>query len=100
MSQAPVPIPVDRLLTAWDLAIILGLAKNTIIWKSKYRPDEIPPRISMPWSRKALWHPDTVREWLAELASKKRVVSQEKKGPGRPRGSQNKTIIVRKRGEE
>ena len=82
---------MEKLLTASDLAEVLGFAKRSIINMAREKPHTLPPHIRVSDSYR--WRPSTVQQWMddksqtgqqAQEAATKDT-AQPKRGRGRPR---------------
>lgn len=83
---------MEKLLTAGDLAEILGFAKRSIINMAREKPNSLPPYIRVSDSYR--WRPSTVQAWMDDKSQTsqqvKEVVAvkatvQPKRGRGRPK---------------
>lgn len=53
-----------KILTAEDLAPLLGRAASTIKTDVRRRPSTLPPRLRIPGSNRVLWLEADVLEWI------------------------------------
>lgn len=83
---------MEKLLTATDLAEILGFAKRSIINMAREKPSTLPPYIRVSDSYR--WRPSTVQAWMddkgkidqqVQEAVTIKATEQPKRGRGRPR---------------
>jgi len=84
---------MEKLLTASDLAEILGFAHRSIINMAREKPHLLPPYIRVSDSYR--WRPSVVQQWMddksqagrqvQEAAAAKATTAQPKRGRGRPR---------------
>ena len=83
---------MEKLLTASDLAEILGFARRSIINMAREKPHCLPPYIRVSDSYR--WRPSTVQAWMdaksqhqqvQEVVTTKSTTEQPKRGRGRPR---------------
>lgn len=83
---------MEKLLTAGDLAEILGFAKRSIVNMAREKPHCLPPYIKVSDSYR--WRPSTVQAWMdaksqhkqvQEVVTTKSTTEQPKRGRGRPR---------------
>ncbi len=76
-------IPPDmRWLTVADLAVILGLKRQTIYNRLCTCPETLPPVTRLPTFRGPRWSPRVVREWQGRYDPPS--VPPERRHPGRP----------------
>lgn len=83
---------MEKLLTAGDLAEILGFAKRSIVNMAREKPQTLPPYIKVSDSYR--WRPSIVQQWMdsksqadqqvQDVATAK-ATEQPKRGRGRPR---------------
>ncbi len=80
---------MEKLLTAGDLAEILGFAKRSVVNMARERPHTLPPYIKVSDSYR--WRPSTVQAWMDSKSQKvqeavpAKATEQPKRGRGRPR---------------
>ncbi|WP_163098040.1 helix-turn-helix domain-containing protein [Acidithiobacillus ferrianus] len=83
---------MEKLLTAADLAEILGFAKRSVVNMAREKPHTLPPYIRVSDSYR--WRPSTVQAWMddksqtgqkAQEAVPAKGTEQPKRGRGRPR---------------
>ena len=82
---------MEKLLTASDLAEVLGFAPRSIVNMARLKPYLLPPYIRVSDSYR--WRPSTVQAWMdsksQEVRQKQEVVTakdtEPKRGRGRPR---------------
>ena len=82
---------LEKLLTASDLAEILGFAHRSVINMAREKPHTLPPYIRVSDSYR--WRPSVVQAWMddkSQTVQKEREVvtvnaAQPKRGRGRPR---------------
>ena len=84
---------MEKLLTAGDLAEILGFAKRSIINMAREKPHCLPPYIRVSDSYR--WRPSTVQAWMdsksqadqkgQEAVTTKATAQPNKRGRGRPK---------------
>ena len=79
---------MEKLLTAADLAEILGFAKRSIINMAREKPNTLPPYIRVSDSYR--WRTSTVQQWMDSKSQPQEAVAkttnqQPKRGRGRPR---------------
>jgi predicted DNA-binding transcriptional regulator AlpA len=82
---------MEKLLTASDLAEILGFAKRSIINMAREKPHLLPPHIRVSDSYR--WRPSVVQQWMDGKSQSQQVqeamtakpTEKPKRGRGRPR---------------
>ncbi|MBU2719809.1 helix-turn-helix domain-containing protein [Acidithiobacillus ferridurans] len=80
---------MEKLLTAADLAEILGFAKRSVINMAREKPHLLPPYIRVSDSYR--WRPSTVQAWMdgksqqVQEAVPAKGTEQPKRGRGRPK---------------
>ena len=83
---------MEKLLTASDLAEILGFAHRSVINMAREKPHTLPPYIRVSDSYR--WRPSTVQAWMDDKSQVDRKVQEvvaakgtekPKRGRGRPR---------------
>ena len=79
---------MEKLLTASDLAEILGFAKRSIVNMAREKPHLLPPYIRVSDSYR--WRPSTVQAWMDDKGQSQEAVAkttnqQPKRGRGRPK---------------
>jgi predicted DNA-binding transcriptional regulator AlpA len=73
-------------LNSAQLAVLLGLAVETVRIYTYKKPDRLPPRVT--WSTRPLWSRAVVAEWIEERNGRKDVIVKIDRPPvkkGRPR---------------
>ncbi|WP_163098546.1 helix-turn-helix domain-containing protein [Acidithiobacillus ferrianus] len=85
-------LTMEKLLTASDLADILGFAHRSIVNMAREKPHLLPPHIRVSDSYR--WRPSTVQAWMDDKSQADQKVQEEvatvnaaqpKRGRGRPR---------------
>ena len=76
---------MDRLITAAELAQVLGLSPKTVI---KRDPRTLPQAVLLPGARGRRWRESDVQAWLASLPE----AQPEKAAVPRPRGRPRKEL--------
>lgn len=83
---------MEKLLTATDLAEILGFAHRSIINLAREKPGTLPPYIRVSDSYR--WRPSVVQQWMdsksqasqqVQEAVTTKATAQPKRGRGRPK---------------
>ena len=80
---------MEKLLTAADLAEVLGFAPRSIVNMAREKPHLLPPYIRVSDSYR--WRPSTVQAWMDSKSQKvqeavpAKGTEQPKRGRGRPR---------------
>ena len=82
---------MEKLLTASDLAEILGFAKRSIINMAREKPSTLPPYIRVSDSYR--WRPSIVQQWMddkSQTGQKTQEVTVKDTAPKRGRGRPKK----------
>ena len=60
----------ELMLTVEQLALRIHKTPGTIRYDLSRHPERLPPAFRLPGSRKPLWHPKTVRQFLLDCAAR------------------------------
>lgn len=83
-------MPLEKLLTVDDLALILDRAPGTIKNQHSKQPYKLPPVCRIPGAGRLLWRREDVERWLQQHVVRldQPFPRSEKRKPGRPRKSE------------